>query len=80
MIEDILKKFGGRFEKDLTTYSTTTLFPIYYFVDKNDGERFQIQIDSFAADPEIVIENVLNDKIISKRDSKINYIINEKKL
>jgi hypothetical protein len=80
MIEDLLKKFGGRFENDLTTYNANTLLPIYSFVDKNDGERFQIQIDSLAADTKIVLENVLNDKIIYKRDSKINAIINEKKL
>jgi hypothetical protein len=35
-----------------------------------------IQIDSFAADPEIVLENTLNEKIINKRELKINSIIN----
>ena len=78
MIENLLKKFNGRFEKDLTTYNTNTLLPIYSFVDKNDGERFQIQIDSFSADHEIVLQNVLNQKIIYKRDSKLKIILNEK--
>ncbi len=78
MIEDLLKKFGGRFENDLTTYSANTLLPIYSFVDTADGERFQIQIDSLAADHGIVLENVLNDKIIYKRDNKIQSVLNEK--
>ena len=78
MIEKILQKFGGRFGKGLKTYSAKTLLPIYSFVDTSDGEVFTIQIDSFVADVEVVIENVLNDKIIFKRDIKIDGIINEK--
>jgi hypothetical protein len=81
MIEDTLKKFNGRFKKQImTTYNSQTFFPTYTLIDTFDNESFLIQIDSFAADPEIVIENVLNEKIIYKRDSKINAIINEKKL
>jgi hypothetical protein len=76
MIE--VEKFGGRFKKDLTVYSANTLLPVYSFVDTVDGERFQIQIDSFAADHEIVIENILNEKIIFKRDNKIKNVLNEK--
>jgi hypothetical protein len=78
MIENLLKKFGGRFKNHLTTYSTNTLLPVYSFEDKVDGERFQIQIDSFAADPEMVIENILNEKIVFKRDNKIKSVLNEK--
>jgi hypothetical protein len=78
MIEDILKKFNGRFEQDLTTYNNVTLMPTFSFLDTTDGERFKIQIDSFVADVKVVIENALNDKIISKRDIKIDGIINEK--
>ncbi len=73
-----LEKFGGRFKSHLTTYSANTLLPVYSFEDTVDGERFQIQIDSFAADPEIVISNILNEKIISKRDNKIQSVLNEK--
>ncbi len=80
MIEKILEKFGGRFKKGLKTYSANTLLPIYSFEDTTDGERFQIKIEYFVADVEVVIENVLNDKIIFKRDTKIDEIINEKKL
>jgi hypothetical protein len=79
MIEDTLKKFNGRFKKQImTTYNSQTLLPTYALIDTFDNESFLIQIDSFAADPEIVIENVLNDKIIHKRDSKLNLILNEK--
>jgi len=73
-----IEKFGGRFEKDLTVYNANTLLPIYSFVDTADGERFQIQIDSFAADPEIVISNILTEKIIFKRDNKIQSVLNGK--
>ena len=74
----ILKKFNGRFEKGLTTYNSTTLTPTYSFIDTTDGERFQIKIDSLVADVEVVIENVLNDKIVFKRDNKIKSVLNEK--
>jgi hypothetical protein len=35
-----------------------------------------IQIDSFTADPEIVLENTLNEKIINKREQKLDSLIN----
>lgn len=76
MIEDLLKKFGSRFKKGLTEYNSNTLTPTYSFEDTTDGERFEIKIDSFAVDIEIVIENILNQKIIFKRDEKINSVIN----
>lgn len=77
MIDKLLKKFSGRFENHLpTSYHPTTFLPLYTLKDTLDGEVFTIKIDSLSADPEIVLENVLNDKIINKRDSKIEKLIN----
>jgi hypothetical protein len=79
MIEDIIKKFEGRFKQTKsTTYDNTTLLPTYNLLDVSDGERFSIQIDSLSAMNEIIVENVLRDKIISKRDRKIDSIFNER--
>lgn len=76
MIDNLLKKFGGRFKNHLTThYNSKTFLPTYSFKDTSDGEVFTIQIDSLAADPEMVLENILNEKIINKRDNKINQIV-----
>lgn len=77
MTEDIFKKFSGRFKNHLpTTYHSTTFMPSYTIKDTADGEVFTIQIDSLAADPEMVLENVLREKIINKREQKINSLIN----
>ena len=77
MTEDIFKKFSGRFINHLPTkYHSTTFMPSYTIKDKTDGEVFTIQIDSLAADPEIILENVLREKIINKREQKINSLIN----
>ena len=77
MTEDIFKKFGGRFKNHLPTkYHSTTFIPSYTIKDTSDGEVFTIQIDSLAADPEIILENVIREKIINKREQKINSLIN----
>jgi hypothetical protein len=77
MIEDLLKKYNGRFENHLPTrYNSNSFLPTFSLKDTTDGEVFMIQIDSFAADPEIVLENTLNEKIINKREQKINSLIN----
>lgn len=77
MIKEILNKFGGRFEQHFATnYNSQTLLPTYSLKDTTDGEIFTIQIDSLAADPEIVLENVLREKLINKRDKKLNLVIN----
>jgi hypothetical protein len=78
MIEDTLKKFNNRFKVNENSdfRFQQAFYPTFSFIDTFDGEVFMIQIDSFASDSEIVIENVLNEKIIYKRDSKINDIIN----
>lgn len=76
MTDDIFKRFGGRFENYLPVkYHNTTFMPSYTIKDNYDGEIFTIEIDSLVADPEIVLENVLNEKIINKREQKINSII-----
>jgi hypothetical protein len=80
MIKQLLNKFGGRFQNHLPTiYNSSSFLPTYSLKDTTDGEVFTIQIDSFAADPEIVLENVLKEKIINKRDTKINSLINGNK-
>jgi len=80
MINQLLNKFGGRFKNHLPTiYNSSSFLPTYSLKDTTDGEVFTIQIDSFAADPEIVLENVLKEKIINKRDTKINSLINGNK-
>jgi len=80
MVEDIFKKFGGRFENHLPTrYNSNSFLPTFSLKDTTDDEVFTIQIDSLAADPEIILENVLREKIINKRDKKINSLINETK-
>lgn len=80
MIKQLLNKFGGRFQNHLPTiYNSQSFLPTYSLKDTTDGEVFTIQIDSFAADPEIVLENVLKEKIINKRDTKINSLINGNK-
>jgi len=77
MIDKLLKKFSGRFQNHLPiSYHSTTFLPSYTLKDTFDGEIFTIKIDSLAADPELVLENVLNEKIINKRDYKIEQLIN----
>lgn len=76
MIDELLKnKFGGRFVSGLPT-KTTPFIPTYSIFDRYTGETFEIKIDSFAADHEIVIENILSEKVINYRNEKINSIIN----
>lgn len=77
MIKKLLKKFNGRFENHLTTiYNSNSFLPTFSLKDTTDGEVFTIQIDSLAADPEMVLENVLREKIINKREQKIDSLIN----
>jgi hypothetical protein len=76
-IKNIIKKFNGRFQNHLPTiYNSQSFLPTYSLKDTTDEEVFTIQIDSVAADHEIVLENVLKEKIINKRDTKINSLIN----
>lgn len=76
-MKEILNKFGGRFENHLlTTYNSTTFMPSYTIKDNTDGEVFTIQIDSLTADAEVVLENILREKVINKRDEKIENLIN----
>jgi hypothetical protein len=75
MIDELLKnKYGGRFVQGLTTF-TNSFIPTYSIFDRYTGETFQIKIDSFAADHEMVIENILYEKVINFRDKKIDSII-----
>jgi hypothetical protein len=77
MTNQLLNKFGGRFQIHLPTiYNSQSFLPTYSLKDTADGEVFTIKIDSLVADPEIVLENVLKEKIINKRDVKINSLIN----
>jgi hypothetical protein len=77
MIKKLLKKFNGRFENHLpTVYNSNSFLPTFSLKDTTDGEVFTIQIDSLAADPEMVLENVLHEKIINKREQKIDSLIN----
>lgn len=77
MIKKLLKKFNGRFENHLPTiYNSNSFLPTYSLIDTFDGETFIIQIDSLSADPEIVLENILQEKIINKREQKIDSLIN----
>jgi hypothetical protein len=78
MIEEILKnKFGGRFQSHLPTiHNSQSFIPTYSLKDTTDGEVFTIQIDSLVADTETILVNVLKEKIINKRDTKINSLIN----
>jgi len=77
MIKDIFEKFGGRFKNHLpTTYNSSRFMPSYTIKDTFDGEIFTIKIDSLTADPEFIIEQLLNNKITSKRNDKINKLIN----
>lgn len=80
MIEDIIKKFNNRFKVNENSdfRFQQAFYPTFSFIDTFDGESFSIQIDSFAANHELVIENTLNEKIINKRELKINSIINGK--
>ena len=83
MIEEILKKFNNRFKVNENSdfrlsANQAKSCPTFSFIDTFDGESFSIQIDSFAANHELVIENILNEKIINKRELKINSIINGK--
>ena len=77
MIDQLLNKFGGRFQNHLPTiYNSSSFLPTYSLKDTTDGEVFTIKIDSLAGDPEIILENVLKEKVINKRDTKINSLIN----
>lgn len=77
MTNQLIDKFGGRFQNHLPTiYNSQSFLPTYSLKDTTDGEIFTIQIDSLVADIEIVLENVLKEKIINKRDVKINSLIN----
>lgn len=77
MINQLLNKFGGRFQIHLPTiYNSQSFLPTFSLKDTFDGEIFTIKIDSLSAVSEIVLENVLKEKIINKRDTKINSLIN----
>lgn len=80
-MKEILNKFGGRFINHLpTTYHSSTFMPSFTIKDTVDGEVFTIQIDSLAADAEMVLENVLLEKVINKRDKKIESIFDGTKI
>lgn len=75
MIDKLLKNYGGRFIQDDTISSGSPLIPIYHIFDKTTGETTEIKIDTFNADIEVVIKNILDAKIIESRDKKIDSII-----
>ena len=77
MIKKLLEnKFGGRFVSSLTFYDESTFMPTFSIFDRNTGENFQIKIDSLVADFEMVVENVLTNRIIRERDNKIKSVLN----
>lgn len=75
MIEKILKKYNGRFIEGDSTIDEMTFTPTYHIFDKSTGETFMIKIESVSADVNLVIKNILDEKIIQSRDKKINSII-----
>lgn len=74
MIEKIIKKYGGRFISG-HIYSDG-YSQIYEIFDTSTGETFEINIDSFNVDIEVVLQNILDEKIIDSRDKKIDNLIN----
>lgn len=81
-MKEILNKFGGRFvthhtfDGSVPSFTNLPLIIRFTIKDTFDGDIFTIQIDSLAGVPEIILENVLREKIINKREQKIDYIIN----
>lgn len=75
-IQQILKQFNGRFKNSQPVlFNHNSLLPHYHMIDTLDNEKFIINIDSLANDPEIIIKQTLTNKIINKRNNKINQII-----
>lgn len=67
--DDIKIKFSNRFEFGVTTYNKYTLMPSFNFRDKMDN--FSYKVECYL--PEL--ESHLNNIIISKRDNKINSLL-----
>jgi 2-methylcitrate dehydratase PrpD len=60
-------------------FGTMTMSLHSGLASSNGIRAAQLAEQGFTADPEIVLENVLNEKIINKRDTKINSLINGNK-
>lgn len=74
MTNELLRnKFGLRFSHLTTTLREGVL--IYTISDRYVNETISIEIDSVSADSEIVIQNVLQERIINYRDKKLDYIL-----
>lgn len=78
MTNEVLKnKFGLRFSQPTATLQQGVL--IYTVLDTYVSQTISIEIDSASADPEIVIQNVLSERIINYRDKKLDYILHATK-
>jgi hypothetical protein len=69
-INQIEKKFKGRFKFALTTHNIDTYDPIVSFVDTLDNIQYKIEMAT-AISLETILENIIQEK----RDKKINNIL-----
>jgi len=69
-INQIERKFKGRFRFELTTHNTHTYDPIVSFVDTLDNIQYKIEMAT-AISLETILENIIQEK----RDKKINNVL-----
>ncbi len=69
-IDQIEKKFKGRFKFELTTHNMHTFDPIVSFIDTLDNMQYKIEMAT-AVSLETILENIIKEK----RDKKINTIL-----
>ena len=73
-IDEVKKIYKDRFIFNTTIYNKTTLEPTVSFVDKLDGTRYKIILHHH-----ILLDKVIENIIIEKRDNKIESRLNKNK-
>jgi hypothetical protein len=73
-IEEAKEIYKDRFRFNLTVYDKNTLEPTVSFIDKLDGVSYKIILHHH-----ILLDRILENIIIEKRDNKIESIINKNK-
>jgi hypothetical protein len=73
-IEEAKEIYKDRFKFNLTVYNESTLEPTVSFIDKLDGISYKIILHHH-----ILLDRILENIIIEKRDNKIESIINKNK-
>lgn len=69
-LKNIEMKYRNRFKFSNTVFSEKTFFPIYHFLDQQDGTEYTIE-----AGLNVDLESVLDNIISEKRNTTINQIL-----